>query len=92
MNFTAGAFCVSSTDHDPLILSLYAGRSSEGIEQIPDAEQEQLAKFLVRQMAQDEEQWESAFAGSPDKLRKLGDEALKAYLSGETLPLDPEKL
>jgi hypothetical protein len=62
------------------------------LEQLTDAEQEQLAQFLLRQMEQDEEKWESAFAESPDKLRKLGDEALQAYLSGETLPLDPEKL
>jgi hypothetical protein len=62
------------------------------LEQLTDAEQELLAQFLLRRMEQDDEQWESAFAGSPDKLRKLGDEALQAYLSGETLPLDPEKL
>jgi hypothetical protein len=62
------------------------------LEQMPDAEQERLAEFLIRQAAQDEEQWEAAFAQSPEKLRKLGDEALKAYLSGESIALDPEKL
>jgi hypothetical protein len=62
------------------------------VEQLPDSEQEKLAQFLLRQIAEDEERWESAFAASPEKLRKLGDEALKAFLSGETLPLDPDKL
>ena len=84
---------VSGTNHHHCLYLIFVREDLRKVlEQLPDAEQEKLAQFLVREMAQDEEQWESAFAGSPDKLRKLGDEALRAYLSGETLPLDPDKL
>ncbi len=86
------AICVSVTNHHNCLYLVFMREDLRKVlERLPDAEQEKLAQFLVRQIAQEEEQWESAFAKSPDKLRKLGDEALRAYLSGETLPLDPEK-
>lgn len=64
----------------------------DAIGQIPEFEQDLVAQMLLSWLAMDENRWDSAFAGSADKLKKLRDEAHRAYYSGETNVLDPEKL
>jgi hypothetical protein len=60
--------------------------------ELSDTEQDQIAEYLLRLIDEDEAQWEAALAKSPDKLRKLADDALAAHRSGRTAILDIEKL
>lgn len=58
---------------------------------LPDNEQDEFGRYLLAVM-KDEARWQAVVAKSPDKLRKLADQALDAYRSGRTSVLDPEKL
>jgi hypothetical protein len=58
---------------------------------LADHEQDAFGRYLLAMM-EDEARWQAAFAKSPDKLRKLADQALAAYRAGRTSVLDPEKL
>jgi hypothetical protein len=60
-------------------------------EVLPHKEQDAFGRYLLAMM-EDEARWQAAFAKSPDKLRKLADQALAAYRAGRTSVLDPEKL
>jgi len=62
------------------------------LEKLPDYEQDRIAQHFLALIAKDEEDWDAAFSHSKEKLEKLRNDALKAFLSGETQPLDPEKL
>lgn len=64
----------------------------QALERLPDYEQDRVARYLLDLVAKDEADWESDFSQSKDKLEKLKNEALEAFLAGETRPLNPEKL
>jgi hypothetical protein len=59
--------------------------------QLPDDEQDALAKFLLEELAS-ERRWSRAFADSQDFLSQLADEALTEHQAGKTQALDPETL
>lgn len=46
----------------------------------------------IRAELDSESRWTELFAQSSDMLARLADEALDEYESGETLPLEPQKL
>ena len=54
---------------------------------LPEHEQDLLAKALLQDLAA-EEKWDEAFAGSHAGLATLADEALAEFEQGETLPLE----
>jgi hypothetical protein len=55
--------------------------------QLPDVEQNALAKWLLDELAS-ERRWTRAFSESEDVLEKLADEAIAAAKQGKTTPLD----
>ena len=63
---------------------LISERLRSVLAQIPEYEQNRIAYFLSDLMAKDEAQWESAFAQSQDKLKKLGDEVEKGVPAGKS--------
>jgi hypothetical protein len=60
--------------------------------ELPDYEQDEFARWLLNVIESDERRWDVAFAQSPEKLKKLGDEALEAFRAGRAELLDPAKL
>jgi len=50
---------------------------------LPAAEQDALAE-AIRSEVLGEDDWERAFAGSPDALEKLADEAIAEHRAGQT--------
>jgi hypothetical protein len=58
---------------------------------LPEKEQDALARILLEELAS-ERRWEELFAGSPDLLGQLADEALAEHRAGRTKELDPRKL
>jgi hypothetical protein len=58
-------------------------------EQLPEPEQDALAEWLLAEL-EAEKRWDKAFAGSPDTLDRLGEEALAEHRAGRTQDLDPE--
>ncbi len=58
---------------------------------LPDPEQDDLAKRLLAELA-DDQAWERAFAGSQDALARLAAEALVEYEAGLTQELGPDRL
>jgi len=60
-------------------------------EQLPEAEQEQLAA-AIRAELEAEAIWEGRLAASPKALETLADEALAEHRSGRSHPLDPDLL
>ena len=54
---------------------------------LPEAEQDMLARALLEDFAA-EEKWDEALANSQDKLAALADEALTEFEKAETRPLD----
>jgi hypothetical protein len=64
----------------------------KALELIPESEQDQLGQYLLDLLAEDDKQWDKAFAQSGDLLDRLEKQALDEILAGRTLPLDPEKL
>jgi hypothetical protein len=66
-------------------------RAFEQATQLPDVEQNALAKWLLDELQADRE-WSKAFAESEDVLDKLADEAIQAKRQGKTTPLDLDRL
>jgi hypothetical protein len=66
-------------------------RAFEQATQLPDVEQNALAKWLLDEL-QSEKRWSEAFAESEDVLEKLADEALAEKRQGKTAPLDLDRL
>jgi len=66
-------------------------KAFEQATQLPDVEQNALAKWLLGEL-QSEKRWSEAFAESEDVLEKLADEALAAKRQGKTTPLDLDRL
>ena len=62
------------------------------LNQLPEREQDFLAERLLDTLNKDEAAWEASLTSTPEKLRSLRDEALRAHREGETRVLDPEKL
>ena len=60
-------------------------------EELPEAEQEQLAA-VIRAELQAEAVWEGRLAASTGALEALADAALAENKSGRTRPLDPDTL
>jgi hypothetical protein len=58
---------------------------------LPESEQEQLAAWILTELAS-ERRWQESFAQSVDVLERLGAEALAEHEAGQTQPLDPERL
>ena len=68
-------------------------RAFERASELPQEEQDKLARFLLAEL-ESERQWEELFSRpeSEDLLERLADEAVAAHRGGLTQPLDPEKL
>ncbi|MFZ1933248.1 MAG: hypothetical protein WCB27_22130 [Thermoguttaceae bacterium] len=66
-------------------------KAFEQATQLPDVEQNALAKWLLGELEADRE-WSKAFAESEDVLGKLADEAIQAKRQGKTTPLDLDRL
>jgi len=66
-------------------------KAFEQATQLPDLEQNALAKWLLDEL-QSEKRWSEAFAESEDVLEKLADEALEAKRQGKTTPLNLDRL
>ena len=62
-------------------------KAFEQAAQLPDVEQNALAKWLLDEL-KSEKKWSEAFAESEDVLKKLADEAIEAKRQGKTTPLD----
>ena len=59
--------------------------------ELPEAEQDAIGQLVLDEI-QSERHWDELFAKTPEKLRKLADEAWAEHEAGKTEPLDPEKL
>ncbi len=66
-------------------------KAFEQATQLPDVEQNALAKWLLDEL-QSEKRWSEAFAESEDVLEKLADEALAEKRRGKTRPVDLDRL
>ena len=58
---------------------------------LPAEQQDDVAAWLLDELAS-EARWDSAFAGSPDALAELADEALAEHKAGKTQLLEPDAL
>ncbi|MEO8380532.1 MAG: hypothetical protein ABI779_12775 [Acidobacteriota bacterium] len=58
---------------------------------LPETEQDAIAALVLAELDA-ERKWDDLFAKSQDLLSKLAYEARAEYRSGETEPLDPDKL
>ena len=54
---------------------------------LPQEEQDAIASQIIETL-EDETAWQQSLARSPDKLRRLAEEARRASERGETRPLD----
>lgn len=61
-------------------------------QELPDYEQDEIGRYLIGLIENDDAEWRAAFAKSSDKLRKLADQALEEHLAGRTTILEIEKL
>lgn len=61
-------------------------------EELPDYEQDALAKWLLNAIENDEREWDAMFAASANTLERLADRALAEYSEGRTEVLDLAKL
>ena len=66
-------------------------KAFEQATQLPDMEQNALAKWLLDEL-QSEKRWSEAFAESEDVLERLADEAIAAKRQGKTTPLNLDRL
>jgi hypothetical protein len=60
------------------------------IAKLPAEEQQTFAAWALEEL--DERRWQKRFAETQDQLKKLAQEALRAYEAGETKELDPDTL
>jgi urease gamma subunit len=58
---------------------------------LPAEEQDRLASFILADL-ESERRWDEAFAGNPDALATLADEALTEAREGKAEPLVPGEL
>ena len=60
-------------------------------EELPDHEQDEIGRSLLKLIEQDERDWETTFAQSLPKLERLAKKAMADYESGLSEPLDIKK-
>ncbi|MEX2237790.1 MAG: hypothetical protein WEB00_09675 [Dehalococcoidia bacterium] len=53
------------------------------LQERPKSEQDAVAALILQEI-EDEQGWDERFANSQDLLEKLGDQALRRYMAGET--------
>lgn len=58
---------------------------------LPETEQDAIARLVLDEI-ESEQKWESLFAKAPQKLQKLADKAWSEHESGQSEPLDTDKL
>jgi hypothetical protein len=58
---------------------------------LPETEQDAVGAWILAEL-ESERRWDGLFAGSPDLLAEMADEAIREDEAGLTEPLDPEKL
>jgi hypothetical protein len=61
------------------------------VRDLPEAEQNAIAQIVLDEI-ESERRWDELFARSPDKLRKLADEAWAEHEAGGSEELDPGRL
>jgi hypothetical protein len=61
------------------------------LKSLPASQQDAMARMILEEL-EDEQQWDEAFARSPDALALLADQAMAEYRAGKTLHLDPDIL
>ena len=59
---------------------------------LPAHEQDALAELILGAIESEDKQWETALSRSPEKLKRLLEEASEEARAGRTEPLDPDKL
>jgi hypothetical protein len=59
--------------------------------ELPEAEQDAIGQLVLDEI-ESERHWDELFEKTPEKLRRLADEAWAEHEAGKTEPLDPEKL
>ena len=59
--------------------------------ELPEAEQDAIAQIVIDEI-ESERRWDELFAKSPDKLRKLADQAWVEHEAGGSQELDPDQL
>lgn len=59
--------------------------------ELPDRDQDAIAQIVLDEL-ESERRWESLFSRSPEKLRRLADEAWAEHDAGKSQPLDPDEL
>lgn len=74
------------------MVSKLLDRAFEKASQLPEHEQDEIGRWLLEALEEDDKRRRAVFAKSPDRLRRLAEEALEAFRSGRTDELDPEKL
>jgi hypothetical protein len=63
----------------------------ERLRRLPEADQDSIAQIVFDEL-ESERKWDELFTKSPEKLKRLGDQAWADYEAGKTDELDPEKL
>lgn len=58
---------------------------------LPEFEQDAIARLMMDEI-ESERRWDALFARTPEKLRKVADEAWAEHSEGKSQPLDPENL
>jgi hypothetical protein len=59
--------------------------------ELPEAEQDVIAQIVIDEI-ESEKRWDQLLANSPDKLRKLADQAWAEHETGVSQELDPDQL
>jgi hypothetical protein len=59
--------------------------------ELSEADQDAIGQLVLDEI-ESERHWDELFAKSPEKLRKLADQAMAEHEAGKSEPLDPEKL
>jgi hypothetical protein len=78
--------------YNPVVTEILKRAFDKISEELPDYARDEIGRHLLNLIEQDDAKWQAVLAKSPDKLRKLADQALEAYRDGRTSPLDIEKL
>jgi hypothetical protein len=61
------------------------------VRELSEAEQDAIAQLVLEEI-ESERRWDDLFARSPEKLKKLADQAWAQHEAGDSEELDPEKL
>lgn len=59
--------------------------------ELPESDQDAIAQIVLDEL-ESERRWESLLARSPEKLRRLADDAWAEHDAGESHPLKPDEL